>query len=100
IPDVYLSDSMVSYKMMIDKEQTAKLCVLRDKHVPWVEHCAHNADSDAKVMMMLMKQVFIDPRKVYTKFSISCKQYMKLVGLSIYQKTINMEERIRNTRSH
>lgn len=98
-PDVYLSDSMVLYKVLINKETSAKLSFLRDKHVAWVEHLAHDADSDAKVMMMIMKNVFPNPKAVYSKFSVHCSDYMKMVGLNLYRVTMTMEERIRNASS-
>ncbi|KAK0753549.1 hypothetical protein B0T18DRAFT_424081 [Schizothecium vesticola] len=80
-PNVYLSDSVVSYEMMIDKEQSAKLHVLRNKYVPWIDHRAHDAGSDAK------GNHDVD------------EEYMSLAGLSMYQATISMEDRIRHATS-
>ncbi|KAG5916587.1 hypothetical protein E4U61_003500 [Claviceps capensis] len=98
-PNVYLSDYMVLYKILIDKQSKARLSYLRDKHVAWVEHLAHDADSDAKVMMGIMRNVFSDPRAIYCKFSISCLDYMRMVGLDMYQVTMTMEKRIRDASS-
>lgn len=98
-PDVLLSDSVVIFKMMMGKNETAKLGVLRDKYVPWVDHVAHDADSDAGVLMALMNVVFEVPTLIYARASVTSRKYMDLVGLNLYERTKTMEQRIRDATS-
>ncbi len=96
VPDMLLSDSVVMIKLMVDKNESAKLGHLRDKYVPWIEHVAHDADSDAKVLKGVMNMIYKDPCVYYRKFSIDCRKYVELVGLNMYQKTKSMEQTIRD----
>lgn len=96
VPDVLLSDSVVMIKMMVDKNESAKLGYLRDKYVPWVDHVAHDADSDAMVLKEVMNRIYKDPCVYYRKFSIDCRKYVELVGLNMYQKTKSMEQAIQD----
>ncbi|KAK1242046.1 hypothetical protein MKX07_000032 [Trichoderma sp. CBMAI-0711] len=94
-PDILLSDSMAILKIMIGKNETTELVDLGNKYVPWIDHTPRDADSEAQVLMAVMKQVFRNPSSLYTRFSIHCTKYMTLVGLSMYQKTMSMDQRIR-----
>lgn len=97
IPDVLLSDSVVMFKVMVSKTESAKLSYLGDKYVHWVEHTLHDADCGAKVLMAVMNKVYNNPSKYFAKFLIGCNKYMSLVGLDKYQRMKAMEQRIRES---
>lgn len=83
-PPYRLSDTLAIFKTTRGVRENAKLGTLVNKYVPWIEHVAHDADSDASVLRMVIMTAFANPKVACYSFSISYYKFISRTGLDMY----------------
>lgn len=83
-PPYRLSDTLAIFKVTRGMRENAKLSTLVNKYVPWIDHVAHDADSDASVLRMAVMTAFNNAKVACYSFSISYHKFLSRTGLVMY----------------
>lgn len=83
-PPCRLVDTLVIFKVMKGMKENAKLHTLVTKYAPWVDHVAHDADSDADALRYVTMTAFPNTVMACYVFSISYADYASRTGLNQY----------------
>ena len=78
------TDTLASFKVMKGMSQPAKLTQLADKYASWVDHVAHDADSDANALGFVTMVVFPNARRICATFGIISADFMDRTGLNMH----------------
>jgi hypothetical protein len=69
-----LTDTLDLFKTMKGRHPGASLSALWNKYAPWIEHVAHDADSDASVLRYVTMIALEDTKPSCCPFGISCRE--------------------------
>ena len=83
-PEYRFADTLSLFKVIKGMNQRANLSTLATKHVAWIQHVPHDADSDARVLRAVVLTVFPLVRKACYTFSISYEDFMGRTGLNMH----------------
>jgi len=86
-PNYLLVDTLAIFKTIKGTNEPATLSTLVTKYAPWVDHTAHDADSDADALRVVSTIAFRDTKTACYAFSIACSEFMARSGLSMYSPT-------------
>ena len=86
-PNYSLVDTLAIFKVMKGATEPAKLSALVTKYAPWVDHTAHDANSDADALRIVSTIAFGDTKAACFAFSITSAEFMARSGLSMYSPT-------------
>jgi hypothetical protein len=83
-PNYRLVDTLVMFKLLKGRTKPASLSTLRDTYAPWIDHIAHDADSDAAVLKYVVTLAYPQTKWSCYPFGIQCTDYIDRTGMNMY----------------
>lgn len=83
-PTVRFSDTLALFKVIKGANERANLSTLAVHYAGWVQHMPHDADSDARILRIVVMSEFVLARKACHVFSSSFTTFMERTGLNMH----------------